>query len=93
MLSKTRNSSIAAIFREVYNGQTNLMTPTVVGYGQRGKFIYELSRGTGFSHEPIWGVTVLRWNGEKCPDLSKGGFPSEDEAQHYVDEVVGGAGE
>ncbi len=52
----------AKMFNHVYprkfgrNG-TNFMTPTVLGYVKVGGEIVEISYGTGFNHDPIFGVT------------------------------------
>lgn len=48
-------------FKSVIKGK-NLMTPDVLGYYISGNYIVELSQGTGFSGEQIYGVTVI--NGE-----------------------------
>ena len=48
-------------FRRYIKG-VNFMTPKPVSYGLVGdgsRWVYELSTGTGFDHEPIWGVSVL----------------------------------
>jgi hypothetical protein len=63
-VSHTRNCSIATIFKETYNNQTNFMTQDIVGYGTRGNYIYELSQGE-FMGDKIYGVTVLTKDGQK----------------------------
>lgn len=80
-------SEIKEIFERVYNGATNFMTPYVERYGKRGKVIYELSSGSGFNCERIYGVTVLSLDGEKQPTLSKGGFTKLSEAEQYIKEL------
>ena len=86
--------NIPSIFSRVYNGKPNFITPTMISYGSfhNAKFIYELSRGDGIfgRSKYIYGVTVLELdNGEYKPnnDLSIGGFYTEEEALHYIDEL------
>lgn len=56
---------IRAIFRKVYNGGYNFMTPTPEKYGKHGKFIYEISSGIGMRSDTIYGLTILEnVNGE-----------------------------
>ena len=78
------NVPIRGIFAKAYNGQSNLMTPEVVQLGKQGKFYYELSRGTGFSGNNIFGVTVLNVEGEeRRPDLNKL-FSNLSMAEQYI---------
>ena len=86
--------NIASIFSNIYNGRHNFITPEIVSYGSynHNKFLYELSRGDGIfgRSKKIYGVTVLELNnGEYKPnnDLSIGGFYTEAEALHYIDEL------
>lgn len=74
---------IAATFRQVYNGARNFMTPDLIKYGKRGRHLYELSKGRGISNAPIYGVTVITIDGEKCHDLSKM-FYSYSDAVDYI---------
>ena len=54
----------------------NIMTPDVIGYGNRGKYAYELSTGEGFGGETIYGITVIDiYTQEHNHDLS-GMYPS-----------------
>lgn len=55
--------SVAARFRQVYKGSKNFMTPEILEYGKTGPFLYEISKGEGFSHKTIYGLTIL----EDCP--------------------------
>lgn len=56
------------IFYQVYGSSKNLMTPRIATRRKKGKRLaYELSTGTGFRNEIIYGVTVVRLvNGEWC---------------------------
>ena len=64
----------------------NFMTPRVLGYYRLRKSLgyAELSRGEGFKHEPIFGVTI-QWSGseESNHALSKM-FWSMGEALNYI---------
>ena len=79
------------IFRKVFpDGGTNFMTPTIL---KRGKInvttAWELSRGTGFDNEIIYGVTVVGWEaGEaiRYNKVSKCCFSKKD-AMTYIKEV------
>lgn len=55
-------TEVRAIFRDVYNGDTNLMTPDVLRYGNKGDLVYEISSGE-FGPDTLFGVTVLERNG------------------------------
>ncbi len=70
MATKMTHADIRQIFEDVYKGSTNLMTPDVIGYGKKGRFIYELSEGRGIMGDNLYGVTVLTLTGEKTK-LSK----------------------
>lgn len=53
-------TQIGEIFRTVYNGARNFMTPCLIGYRKKHHLIMEISSGEGF--EPgtkIFGVTVI----------------------------------
>lgn len=55
-----RNAFISAGLSE-----PNFMTPKIREYGVGDGQVWEISEGTGFDHEPIFGVTfVVRDNGE-----------------------------
>jgi len=67
---------------------TNFMTPEVKAYYKRtigGRVAYvELSEGSGFNHEPIYGVTFRRDGGGRLdPDPSKM-FKSRTEAERWA---------
>lgn len=76
-------SEISAIFRRVYGSNQNFMTPKVMDYGQRGRFVWELSSGRGMSNQPIYGVTIIEVDGSRRLDLSRM-FPSEHAARKYI---------
>lgn len=80
-------SQIRDLFRTTYNNSRNFMTPDVLGYGKRGRLVYELSTGH-FADDTIYGVTVLEVDGTKRHDLSAGGFPSLDAAKTYIKEAL-----
>lgn len=72
--------------RDVFKGLgTNFMTPVVLDYrwatvnGKR--WAVELSEGTGFTHQPIWGVTFRDPDNPDEPDVELSGmFRDYDEA-------------
>ncbi len=67
-------NEIKEIFQETFKGK-NMMTPDIIKFGESGGFIFELSEGTGFNREPIFGVTVLELTEGEAPkrrsDLSQ----------------------
>jgi hypothetical protein len=79
---RTSNPKAKEIFIRTIKGK-NLITPDVLGYGVRGIFAYELSEGTGFGTNPLYGVTVLELTGERRNDLSQM-FHSIEEADEYI---------
>ena len=52
---------IRKLFNVHFNYQKNIMTPNIIKYEQRGKYIIEISKGT-FSNQLIYGFTVLEIN-------------------------------
>ena len=81
------NTEIRDTFNRVYNGEKNFMTPHVIKYGKRGKYIYELSDGDAFMRSGrIYGVSVLTTGGEKRTDLG-GSFQSKQEAEDYIKQL------
>jgi hypothetical protein len=49
------------IKREYGEHSRNLITPRIVSYGKITPGIaYEVSEGTGFEHEPVWGVSIAQ---------------------------------
>jgi hypothetical protein len=71
--------------REFRGTGHNFMTPNVLSYWRVGKLAVELSKGEGFSHNAIYGVTV-RGSGDEKKDgeLSKM-FHNIGLAQFYID--------
>jgi hypothetical protein len=80
---------IKVMFKIAYNNATNFMTPDVIKYGMAGNYVYELSTGTGFMNDSIYGVSVLERNsGNKRHDLSKC-FGTEAKAYNYIEDLRG----
>lgn len=76
------------LFREAFGGDVNFMTPNILKRGLRGGFAYELSTGTGFQNQPIWGVTLLdRRTGEHLHEQCKC-FQSREAAERYIRELI-----
>lgn len=82
-------SSIRKAFLDVYNNNPNFMTPTIIKYGQKQPFIWELSTGRGIFNQRIYGVTIL----EIDPNSEQGYkerhdlnqlFEDQESAVHYV---------
>lgn len=46
---------------------SNVMTPERidVGYSNGGEYLYEICEGTNIVDDPIYGVTVMKWNESK----------------------------
>jgi len=65
-----QHHEIVATFERVFKGQPNFMTPEVIGYGQRGDFIFECSEGRGIEQERIFGLTILDLEGTNYPEYS-----------------------
>ena len=77
-------NQIATVFNRAYHGQRNLMTPTVLEWGEKGKLLYELSEGPGIWTPKIYGVTILTKTGDKKPELSSC-FNDVTEALQYIE--------
>lgn len=65
----------------------NFMTPDVIEYIDTPRFLVELSEGTGFDHEPIYGVTVATLDGERDHDRSQMFFSLDDAREHIEGEL------
>lgn len=52
------NRTVERVFNEVLPNP-NFMTPEVLDHIRIGDYGIELALGTGFKHEPIYGVTVI----------------------------------
>jgi len=63
----------------------NFMTPNILAYYRTRRGYAELSEGTGFSREPIFGVTVHDYKGNDTGQ-SKMVF-SKDEAIKYIESL------
>jgi hypothetical protein len=78
------------IFKQVYKGGKNFMTPYVLSTSMKGKdCAVELSEGEGFDRNPIYGVTVVRLkDGEwtACYDESQC-FHNKTLAQEYISQL------
>jgi hypothetical protein len=82
------------LFDKVYNGQKNIMTPTILQHGTAGEYIWELSSGQGiFPGDMIYGVTVLRRTGpdtaERTPSTMNKCFGSKGLAEQYIRSLKG----
>lgn len=83
------NMTPGQIFRSAVRG-ANIMTPHVMRYQHVGhKIVVELSEGTGFSDDKLYGVTVVRkvdniWKQDH--DTSKC-FHDYDEAINYINNL------
>ena len=74
------NNDIKNIFEDVYNDQPNPLTPNVITYGRRSRYLYELSSS---DDDKMFGVTVINIKKEKENDLCKCFFNLED-ARRYI---------
>lgn len=75
------------LFKQAVKGK-NVMTPDVIRYGQTGKHVFELSEGTGFDGQPIYGVTVVNIEGEPKHDTNKSEmFYSREFAEAYIGDL------
>lgn len=74
-------------FRIAYNNEKNFMTPNILRTISKGNLHIELSYGSGFENDTIYGVTVLRelpdGSLKKEHDLSKS-FSSKQDAEKYI---------
>lgn len=70
----------------VFKGK-NFITPNVIGYYQNGGIYAELSSGTGFLGNPVFGCTFQRLEDGKaiCLDDLSQLFYTEPEALVYID--------
>ena len=49
----------------------NAMTPRILKIEQVGDYFIEFSEGSDFDHNPLYGVSVLYWNGQRFTGLHK----------------------
>jgi hypothetical protein len=79
-------------FLDAYNGQPNFVTPESVEYGSGNGYVYEISTGSSCmlnGNRPVFGVTFLTVNSEKCYDMNKGTFKSYKDAKYCAEQVIG----
>lgn len=53
-----KNSTIGTAFTTVLKNK-NILTPRILGFYNPSHYTVELSEGTGFDNEPIFGVSVV----------------------------------
>ena len=74
------------VFKSVYM-EPNFMTPKVMEYGQRGRFVYELSRGD-FMGRDLFGVTVVDSITWKEAEGLAHCFRDIEKAKGYIDSLA-----
>lgn len=77
------------IIAKEYGNSRNFITPTVIKYGMlSSNRAYELSRGTGFYQEPIFGVSLVQYYPEtkKTERLQGKLFMSLNDAEKFIGE-------
>lgn len=77
----------SAIFNEHVRGK-NVMTPDVIAHGFIGtQWVFEITQGTGFVGEPMFGVTVID---QETGALNKemGGLVISKEAAYELVEIL-----
>lgn len=65
----------------------NFMTPEPIEYIDTDEYMIELSKGEGFDHEPIYGVTVATSEGTRLYGDSQMFF-SEEDAREHIDGLI-----
>lgn len=65
-IEKDKAISAREILRREYGTSKNFMTPEIIKTGKiNRKTAYEISKGTGFKNEPVFGLTIVEIiNGE-----------------------------
>ena len=65
----------------------NIITPNIMKYGFTNKngYAFELSYGTGFNDEPVYGVTLVDKNTFKSLHELNQMFFCKDKAINYID--------
>ena len=74
-----------------YRNKPNFMTPHVISKSRAGNYLIELSEGSGFNHERLYGVSVFRYishlgqfkSSNRTYSLSKS-FSNLNEAKAYI---------
>ena len=64
---------------------TNFLTPTILDYGQRQEYVYELSEGDGIFGGKIFGVTVRNIKTKQDEHDMSEMFHSLNAAYRYID--------
>lgn len=82
------NSQIKQLFKEVFNGNKNIITPNVLKYGTRGLFAFEISYGDGFDGETIYGVTLINKETRKHNHELSRSFNTRGEVTDYLADVI-----
>lgn len=76
-------------FRKWQVDHPNFMTPHVVSLQEKGNLIIEISSGTGFDRENIYGVSLFQWNGATFNNMHGWGqmFHSLKQARAYANSL------
>ncbi len=54
--------NLLAVYERQFKNSPNFMTPDILAVKQWGDQVIELSSGTGIENEPIYGVSVWKFN-------------------------------
>jgi len=71
-------------YRKWQRKHPNFMTPHIIGLYKYGELIIELSEGTGFSSDTIYGVTEVSAKGGKFKSLGGEVFTKLADAKVYL---------
>ncbi len=82
-----KQNEIKKVFEKTFNNNKNVMTPIVLEFGEikNKKLIYELSKGKGIFSPEMFGVTILKEDGDKTT-LSNC-FQTKEEAYKFIEEL------
>lgn len=90
------SNTIENIFNQAYNGSKNFMTPEVIKYTSFKRYfnrnmLCEISEGTGFNHEKIFGLTIVEVDDagdfvKKHDDISRC-FKSIEDCENRIQEL------
>ena len=83
-----QQKEIANVFSKVFHGRPNFMTPTVVRYGVKPPYLYELSKGEGIGGGTVYGVTVIGIHDHKHDIPKSRLFHSLTEANEYIENGI-----
>jgi len=77
-------------FRKWNKEHKNFMTPNILKVKQKENYFLELSEGTGFNNNKIFGVSLIYWNGKqfKIGDEKSKMFYSKNGAIKYFDDLL-----